>query len=745
MKNIFFVCVLFAINLNLQSQNYYWVFFKDKSQTHFNPYAYFDSKAIERRIQLGVSLYDSTDFPLNEHYVQKVSKLSKEIIGETRWFNAIAVEATQEQIIAIEKFTFVKEISPISSEMAMCSNDSNNPDYYQKEQKELVHAQLKRMGGEHFSAAGIDGKGIRIAVFDGGFPDVDTHIAFKHLRDNNLIIKTWNFPLKKEDVYGWNSHGTMTLSCIAGIDGTQKFGLATAAEFLLARTEIGIEPAKEEVWWMQAMEWADKNGANIISSSLGYGDARYNPSDMNGQKSLVSRAANMAASKGILVCNSMGNEGDKKSWKTIVTPADADSVLAVGGIDPMDDNHTYFSSYGPTADGRLKPNVCAYATNCKVAKPSKSNASFDVASGTSFSCPLVAGFAACVWQKHPELTAMELKTAIEKSADFYPYYDYAYGYGVPQAAYFMFPKISVVLKTFEIEVDDTYIIVKPFEVQKGDKIFYHIEQTNGALSTYENIQFTYASDDTLKIYKSYLNKEGVLRIYFKGYVEKFTLNDEDIQAMEDEKMNKKAWTYVPNGFFSDRRGLKSPSTYGVNAIHYVHPYVSWGFIVPSGLSRFIHYGKSQSFNVGVRYKGNIRKWYSMGVSIDYSNSNIHFKCPIIWVFKKDQISMHSLNLEFYQRFRLFPTEGLGFGCYVDLGVFGTWDFANRRIRMYEIPEYNTEVVQTTKLNNALGWGFRGRFGYGIISVYAQTYYSNYYAGLFRDLEIGVQLIVPIGQ
>ena len=162
-------------------------------------------------------------------------------------------------------------------------------------------------------------------------------------------------------------HGTMVLSCIAGIK-MGKDGIGYRSRFLLARTEINTEPAKEEVWWMQAVEWADKNGANVINSSLGYGKSRYYVEDMDGKQSLVSKAANMAAAKGMLVCNAMGNEGSDKAWRTLITPADADSVISVGGLNPATDKRIYFSSFGPTADGRLKPNVVAFGT-ADVAKP----------------------------------------------------------------------------------------------------------------------------------------------------------------------------------------------------------------------------------------------------------------------------------------------------------------------------------------------------------------------------------------
>ena len=191
--------------------------------------------------------------------------------------------------------------------------------------------QLVRMQGELFRAKGIDGKGIRIAVLDGGFPKVNTHIAFKHLRDNGQILKTWNFPNHKENVYGWNGHGTMTLSNIAGRKDGKDLGLATGAEFLLARTEVEPEPFKEEVWWMQAMEWADKNGANLISSSLGYGKDRYYTKDMDG-KSYVAKAGNIAARKGILVVCSAGNEAMMTAGSSLSHPATPTACCASAAL-----------------------------------------------------------------------------------------------------------------------------------------------------------------------------------------------------------------------------------------------------------------------------------------------------------------------------------------------------------------------------------------------------------------------------
>lgn len=167
--------------------------------------------------------------------------------------------------------------------------------------------------------------------------------------------------------------------------------MASNAEFLLARTEVNAEPFAEEEWWLAAAEWAGKNGAHIINSSLGYTYHRYFPEQMDRKTSLVARAANMAASKGIIVVNAMGNDGDN-SWKAVGTPADADTVLSVGSVDPYKEYKINFSSFGPTVDGRMKPNV----TNSGFAAVAVKKDKLGNAHGTSFASPLISGFVACI-------------------------------------------------------------------------------------------------------------------------------------------------------------------------------------------------------------------------------------------------------------------------------------------------------------------------------------------------------------
>lgn len=754
MKRITLFFIIASCTLLSFAQSTYWVFFTDKAGTTFDPYTYFDSKAIERRVQLGISLYDETDFPLNQQYVEAVTALSEEVIGHSRWFNALAV--TTSNIEQIEELSFVEKTQLIESHGKAAWREAGTAGMPTVLDEHPLAPQLIYMQGEEFVNKGYNGKGIRIAVLDGGFKMADTHPSFQHLRDNHQIIKTFNFPLKKEDVYGWDSHGTMVLSCIAGYGmNSRQLGLATGAEFLLARTETDLEQPKEEVWWMMGMEWADANGANIINSSLGYGKDRYNPEEMDGT-SMVAKAANMAASKGILVCNSMGNEGDDRSWRTLITPADAEGVLSVGGIDHLGEPSS-FTSLGPTADGRRKPNVCAFGT-AEVANPSKQSP-YTSASGTSFASPLAAGFAACAWQTHPQWTNIQLLHELEKSGDMYPYYDYQYGYGVPQASYFTgnrkaAKKGSIIL---HVKQDGNIVVEIPEEAVSASNLRVHLENQDGKLENYRTIQIS----KTQRLFP--VNTKGkLLRLWYNGEVVEYDPSKQT--CTEGVIMDTLYSEYKPNQWtiteYHDKF-IDRPSKRGVNARFNFAPYFSWGFVFRGDkqIEQNVGWGKSQTFLAGIRMKGNICKWYSLGCAVelgatlynyDPSKNIVYPDLPQMTLTHRN-IRASLLQGEVYQRFRVSAGGLFGYGIYFDTGVTMGWIFARRDICQYRYMKERCRVSSRYSLMKQSQFGVRVRFGYDIIAAYAQYRFTalrqDFQSGTpsldFPRWEAGLQLTLPL--
>jgi len=417
------------------------VVLRDKAGVSFSADTYFSPAAQARRRRQHLPAADSTDFPVRPDYLRAVRATVDSVLLVSRWFNTIACRATPAQAARLAHLPGVRCVTPLPETRLLPAATQAAPVSLSKPvdptDRLLARRQVRSLGADDFRRAGLDGEGLRIAVFDVGFTGADHHPAFKELFAKKRVVATSDFARRTPNVFHGGSHGTEVLACLAGRlpDGTP-MGLATGAEYLLARTErMYREIYAEELAWLAAAEWADRNGADIINSSLGYTARRYFPEEMDGRRSLVARAANMAVRKGILVVNAAGNDGDNEEWRTIGTPADADSVLAVGGLDPETGLHIEFSAYGPTADRRLKPNVAAFGT-VLTASPN----GYSRVDGTSFSSPLVAGFAACVWQQQRNLSVMELFQKMEQSGSLYPYYDYAHGYGLPQASFFLRPK-----------------------------------------------------------------------------------------------------------------------------------------------------------------------------------------------------------------------------------------------------------------------------------------------------------------
>ena len=720
MKKQILLAIFVMLGCVTMAQNHsYWVFFTDKNDTQFDPYTYFDAKAIERYQQCGADLYDISNYPLNEGYVSTVEGYSIELFGASRWLNAVGVTATEENALLIEQLPFVAKVQEMESYGVTAQYDFDDSCWVASSATlprndggiapvEVLTDQLKRFGGQHFIDHGIDGKGLRICVMDGGFPKVDTHPAFKHLRDNHQILKTYNFPNKKEDVYGWSTHGTMVLSCIAGINEQgQKLGLATGAEFLLARTEIDPEPFKEEIWWAQGAEWADKNGADIINSSLGYGKDRHWTKDMDGT-SYVANAANKAVEKGILICNSAGNEGDDKRWMTIITPSDAENVLCVAGIvnDLEFYHHISFSSFGPTADKRRKPDVCAFGT-AQVASPS---GGFSSASGTSFSSPLTAGFCACAWQTKRDLTALQMKAEIQKSCDLYPYYDYAYGYGVPQAAYFT-GELTAPERTFDFAEDKDGVKIHFNGKPKGHEAFVNVEGTDGVLLGYYKLDIP--KEDTITLKKSDLSGGAKLNVSYGGFYESYPL---DGQGTAFQPLTE-TMAHVNNAQNSTFPEIKQEAWQKTTYFQYDY---NLGNDTWNGFNRHFAFGRRHFY--GKTYK------IGFGLGIDF---NRFVAKNSLQDNRKTQMNQMQLRAELLQRI-VIRLWGINW----DLGGYGGVNLTRRVKTVDELqfaepdPIYNYDPKLTSYYKgctamNRFEYGLTTRISYSIANMINVGVYGQY--------------------
>ncbi|MBQ3780779.1 MAG: S8 family serine peptidase, partial [Bacteroidaceae bacterium] len=292
----------------------------------------------------------------------------------------------------------------------------------------LATKQIDQLHGQALHERGFKGQGMTIAIIDGGFYNADIIPMLSHV----TILGTRDFVEPGNDVYGEESHGMMVLSCIATNTPGEFVGTAPEASFWLLRSEDDdTEQPVEEDNWAAAVEFADSVGAEVVNTSLGYSNYD-DPADvikyweMDGKTCLASRSASMMASKGMVLCNSAGNEGDN-TWKLISVPADADDVLTVGALTPNGKN-TDFSSLGNTADGRIKPDVMAMGQACTVLS---TRGTLTTASGTSFASPIMCGMVTCYWQAHPTLTALEVVKAVRALGDNVEHPDNVFGFGTP--------------------------------------------------------------------------------------------------------------------------------------------------------------------------------------------------------------------------------------------------------------------------------------------------------------------------
>ncbi len=454
------------------SLNYYLIYFTDKPIAKVQRVNLCD-KSLERREKQHISLKES-DYPVCESYLLTLKNSSIKIVATSRWLNAIVIYAGQKEILHIEKFTFVKKVLPLPDGNMVLAQQKNINAVYPLSS----NVQLNMMGLDRLHAQGFTGKGKLIAVFDNGFTNVNKLSPYKHIFDENRLITTRNFVNPNRNVFETGSdgeHGSRVFSTIAALMPPNFIGAAYDASFILAVTEdMSKEGILEEINWLLAAEWADSIGADIISSSLGYAKGFTYGSDhtydeLDGKTTIVCKAANFAASKGILVVNSAGNEGIT-AWQYIISPADADSCLAVGAVD-ADRQYVNFSSKGPTFDGRTKPDLAAMGGLTITLLPT---GNLKTGNGTSFACPLTAGLAACLWQVNDTLKNMDLFYLLKQSGSQASNPDNLLGWGIPNSneAY----KILTGKDLMEIPKNENRLQVIPNPIQNEFRITFFCYQ-----------------------------------------------------------------------------------------------------------------------------------------------------------------------------------------------------------------------------------------------------------------------------
>jgi hypothetical protein len=339
--------------------------------------------------------------------------------------------------------------------------------------------QLEMLGIDQMHKENFTGKGVLIGILDSGFSNADKLDVFKDIFAEKRVLDTYDFVNRETNVYNDHSHGTNVWSCIGSkLDG-KLLGTAPDASFALFKTEdVFSETRLEEANWLFAAERADSLGVDVINTSLGYttfdnSRQNYSYQDLDGDKALITRAADWAASKGIIVVVSAGNSGND-SWKYIGTPADADSVISVGAVD-SDENYASFSSLGPRVDGMVKPEVSAKGLRTTL---STDQNSVVLGNGTSFAAPLIAGMMANFVQAFPSLSAMELRDILIQSGSVYGNPNEKLGHGIPN--YLRAKDIANIQNLIKSTDKDVLVFPNPSVPDEGVKVLVIPDNVGGS-------------------------------------------------------------------------------------------------------------------------------------------------------------------------------------------------------------------------------------------------------------------------
>ncbi|HNP17096.1 MAG TPA: S8 family serine peptidase [Fulvivirga sp.] len=459
--------VFLLVAVTAMAQNRYVVHFTDKENSPYNvnqPEEFLSTKSISRRINQSIPVVVE-DLPVNPDYLAAVKATGAKVFFRSKWLNAVLIEADNTELTAIQGLSFVSNVelvAPNSRLKSRSSSDNDGKVSKNNRTEELETAfQNNLLGVDLLHADGYQGQGVSIAFMDAGYKGVNTAAAFLHLFANDKLLMKYNLVENDTNVYQYDVHGTQVFGTVAGQIQNQYEGIATEADFMLFVTEdVPTEYRIEEYNFLFAAEMADSAGVDIINTSLGYNtfsdpSMNYTYEQMDGVTTIITQAAELAFSKGILVVTSVGNNGKSDTWPYLTAPADGKNVLSVGATD-QSNLRANFSSIGPTSDGRIKPELMALGVS-----PALLNQNGDVihsSNGTSFSSPQIAGLAALLWQSQPTLSNKELFDLMLSLGNRSENPDNNYGYGIPNYGKYI------------TSVDETSKSIKPFPNPFSDYI-----------------------------------------------------------------------------------------------------------------------------------------------------------------------------------------------------------------------------------------------------------------------------------
>ncbi len=419
-----------------------WVFFADKenvAESIANPISILTQESIDRKVMQNTAI-DERDVPVNESYITQIKNATGiNVYSKSKWMNCVYVRGSQSNIEDLLDLSFVTSVEFADKSLNFLPEINRTVDKFEIENSSsrieynygAAANQIEMLKGEYLHEQDFTGEGMIVGVLDAGFPSVNTNPGFANMVNDGRLLGTYDFEQRSTNVDGTSTHGTKTTSDIVGFLNNQFVGTAPEASFYLFVTEYGpSENPVEEAWWVEALERSDSLGVDVINTSLGYQDydnSSYTHSyeDLDGQTTFAARGGNIAYDKGMILVTSAGNDGGGFGY--VATPGDAPGVFTIGAVTPSG-NYASFSSYGPTYDGRVKPDVMAQGQDAAVIG---TDGGVSYSNGTSFSSPIMAGAITSLWQARPEVRNDQIMQIVRESAHLYNNPTNLMGYGIP--------------------------------------------------------------------------------------------------------------------------------------------------------------------------------------------------------------------------------------------------------------------------------------------------------------------------